>query len=249
MQHTNVIREIKNAFSRDSKLALTVGTAFGAFVPVGIFSVVHVGIDTGPEAPELYTQVNAWIAAGGLLYSATSVYQWMARATRNPLKGLGWCLLAEGIMTFSGINWLAYIALFLLCFINGAALGSNMALDEKTAERENQELEDAKREASMREEKFRIEQELRQAQSILEAKSVQEAARQEAEEKEKQAKREKAKARRDARKARKEAEKAEQSKVPTKEKKAKKNTKTAKKSPVKSKVTEDSTVRKISKVA
>lgn len=223
---TNVIRQIKIAFSRDSKLATSFGTVIGSFVPVGIFSVVHLGIETGHDAPSLFNQINTYIAAGGLLYSATSVYQWMSRATRSGWKGLGWCVLAEGIMTFSGIDWLAYIALVLLCFINGVALGSNMALDEKAESDDESKAEQAREEMIRQQERDRIEVERRAEVERLEAAKA--------------ARRAKREARQPVAKAKKEPKSGKLPRFKVKETKAKKTPKTAKKS----RTTEESTVRR-----
>ncbi len=88
------------------------GALVGAFVPCAVFALVH------------FTAWQSWrlapLVAGGLLFSAKTVYQWTSRCFRDRGKGLGWTVLAEGIMTLSPpiLLPLALIALGFLATIN-----------------------------------------------------------------------------------------------------------------------------------
>jgi hypothetical protein len=97
-----------------SKVAAIIGFSFGGFVPVGIYTICH------HELTDVYSFLGL-IALGGLVYSATTVYQWAKLLFKNPFKAVGFTLLLEGIMVFSHITWLSVIALCYLVFINGVA--------------------------------------------------------------------------------------------------------------------------------
>ena len=115
-----VVRQVKLAFSRQNRLATALGTAFGAFVPVATYVEAHL------EAP-----AHPWywlLVAGGLLYSATTVWQWGRMAFGNAAKATGFVLLVEGVMTFSHELPLSLAALTLLAAINAVATGCKLTV-------------------------------------------------------------------------------------------------------------------------
>ena len=106
-------------------LATTLGVLLGGFVPLASFWLSHHELDaTRP----VYTQVTAYIVAGGLLYSAKTVYAWGKLAFHMSIKALGFVVLLEGVMILSCTPWLTTMALVYLIAINGVATGCNLAL-------------------------------------------------------------------------------------------------------------------------
>jgi hypothetical protein len=71
------------------------------------------------------------LVAGGLMFSATTVYDWTKIAFQSSFKALGFCVLVEGVMTFSGIAILSYAALAVLAIINGIGTGCKIALNQR----------------------------------------------------------------------------------------------------------------------
>ena len=130
-----VIEQVRKAFLRTNRLATFCGFLLGSFVPVASYVIGHY------EAPRTPAAWNAdplsaamWLlVAGGLLYSAITVFSWSKVAFKNPAKAVGFCVLIEGVMTFSHTYALALTALGLLIAINGIATGCTLALDQKTA--------------------------------------------------------------------------------------------------------------------
>lgn len=94
-----------------------------------------------------------YIVAGGVCFSAITVYKWACVAFRStkiveyiahpsgqpmkderetfigPLKAFATVLLIEGTMVFSGIFWLSCLALGILVLVNGVAVACNLVLD------------------------------------------------------------------------------------------------------------------------
>ena len=71
------------------------------------------------------------LVAGGLTYSAMTVYSWAKIAFKLPLKALGFVILLEGGMTFVPDAWIGLPSLGLLILINGLATGSNLVNDSR----------------------------------------------------------------------------------------------------------------------
>lgn len=95
------------------RLAAVLGFILGGFVPAAVWFIAH-----------YQTKQRAWLwlfVAGGLIYSATTVYQWGTLAFGGRIKPLGFVLLLEGTMTFACGFWLPFAALALLVSINGTA--------------------------------------------------------------------------------------------------------------------------------
>lgn len=128
-----------------SPAALTLGALIGAFVPCSTFLVVHVGqllsVD-GLHVTAAPVNHPGWaLVAGGLAFSATTVYRWGCSAFRPSVgelsvlellythcKALGFVLLVEGVLLLSPNPELRYVALGLLVLINALGTGAALAL-------------------------------------------------------------------------------------------------------------------------
>jgi hypothetical protein len=112
-ERLTVIQQVKRAFGAGARLAGFVGLVIGGFVPVATYTLVHREVSRYPVL---------WIlVAGGLLYSATTVYLWARAAFGSTVKSLGFVILLEGILTFSHITALGLSALTVLVFINAVS--------------------------------------------------------------------------------------------------------------------------------
>jgi hypothetical protein len=119
-----IVDQVRIAMSRQYRLATLIGAALGAIVPLSTFAIVHVEID--PSA-NWYEQPDMLIVAGGLIYSARTVYQWGRMAFSSAAKAIGFTVLLEGVMTLSSQPWLSGLALVYLCAINAIATGTTLA--------------------------------------------------------------------------------------------------------------------------
>lgn len=124
MRKVGVVGQIKTAFSRGSRLATIIGLILGGFVPVGSFVVCHEELPRETGWVAFYLLV---LLAGGLLFSAKTVWQWSAAAFQDRWKATGFVLLIEGIMVGSKTSWLAWGALAILVVVNGVATGATLA--------------------------------------------------------------------------------------------------------------------------
>jgi hypothetical protein len=68
------------------------------------------------------------LVAGGLAYSAKTVFDWAALAFANALKAVGFVVLLEGVMVTAHTPWLAFAALGYLVAINGVATACRLSL-------------------------------------------------------------------------------------------------------------------------
>lgn len=118
-----VVEQVRKSFHKKNRLAMICGFLLGSFVPIAAYVLGH--FETKAE-PMMWIVVTA-----GLIYSATTVFQWAKVAFKNPLKALGFCILIEGVMTFSQTQALALAGLALLVIINGIATGTILALDQR----------------------------------------------------------------------------------------------------------------------
>ena len=112
-ERLTVIQQVKRAFGAGARLAGFVGLLIGGFVPVATYALVHHEVSRYPVL---------WVlVAGGLLYSATTVFIWARAAFGSVVKSLGFVVLLEGILTFSHIEALGLSALAILVFINAVS--------------------------------------------------------------------------------------------------------------------------------
>ena len=119
-----VVDQVRLALRPRSRLAFGIGLLLGAFVPLATFVISHTELDlTRP----LWGQLPALFVAGGLLFSAVTMYGWGKLAFLQRAKALGFVLLLEGTMVTSHTHWLALGALCYLCAINGVATACNLA--------------------------------------------------------------------------------------------------------------------------
>lgn len=121
--NAGIVEQIKVAFSREHRLAACVGVLVGSLVPLGTFMFSHYQVNW--EAP--WFDPAAYIALGGLMYSAGTIYQWGLLALRKTYKALGFVVLVEGMMITSKMQWLSVTALVYLIVINGIATGTTIA--------------------------------------------------------------------------------------------------------------------------
>lgn len=108
-----VIQQIRRSFMPGARLAAFTGLGIGGFVPVATYTVAHYEVQA---APALWVLV-----AGGLIYSALTVFSWAASAFGSKGKALGFCVLLEGVLTFGTIPALSLAALAVLIFINAVS--------------------------------------------------------------------------------------------------------------------------------
>lgn len=95
----------------------------GGFVPVATYIIGHYEVADRPMM---------WLAvAGGLAYSAKSVFDFATEAFSSPVKALGFVILIEVVMTWAETSALSLAALALLVAINAISAGINLALESK----------------------------------------------------------------------------------------------------------------------
>ena len=157
----NPIAQLRHA--AHSPVALTMGALLGAFVPCSTFVVVHCGRlivvrgdGTVSHAP--WSHPGWWLVAGGLAFSASTVYRWAASAfppkagemtwwerVYTRVKALGFVLLVEGVLLLSPLPELSYVALGLLVAINALGTGAALALADRadSADVEDDPVEEA----------------------------------------------------------------------------------------------------------
>ena len=121
-----VVEEVELAFHPRSRLASALGFILGGVIPIATYLEAHSDLD--PTQP-LATQPAAFLVAGGLLFSAKTVFAWGKRAFRDGAKAAGFVLLLEGVMITSTVPVLPLVLLALLVAINGIATGCALSLD------------------------------------------------------------------------------------------------------------------------
>jgi hypothetical protein len=105
---------------RNHPLAGFVGFILGGFVPGAVYTVAHY---------QVQARWYLWVlVAGGLLYSAKTVYQWGVLVFGDRLKATGFVLLIEASMTFADGKLVPISALVLLVAINGVAAAHALAV-------------------------------------------------------------------------------------------------------------------------
>jgi len=126
IQPTNPVDQARQVFRHGNRFAALFGFLLGGFVPVASYTLIHY---EAAERPLLWILI-----AGGLIYSAISVYTWAKLAFQYTLKALGFVVLLEGIMTFGNTQWLSLSGLGILILLNGISaamtLQKPLSLDE-----------------------------------------------------------------------------------------------------------------------
>jgi hypothetical protein len=136
-KYTTVGRQLR-LLSTNYKL-FGVGAIVGGFVPVAVFVLSnHLG---GPEhdlvsaflvkEKLLNNSIIAALILAGCVFSAKSVYGWGASAfVHDRWKAVGFCVLIEGVMVFSPVELLHWLAGTFLLAINAIATGSNLIIED-----------------------------------------------------------------------------------------------------------------------
>jgi hypothetical protein len=122
-----VVEQVRLSLRRGSRLAFALGVLLGGFVPIATYVIAHTELQL--QRP-LYLQPAAAFVAGGLLFSAVTMYNWGKLAFMQRAKALGFVVLLEGTMVTAQTPWLALTALAYLATINGVATACNLARGE-----------------------------------------------------------------------------------------------------------------------
>ena len=118
-QHT-VIGQIRTSLKRANRMALVIGAVLGGLVPAMTYTLAHHYVQATPAL---------WLlVAGGLLFSALTVYQWGRVAFGSAWKSAGFVLLLEGVLTFTDAK-LAGTSLAALVFVNATATACRLAVE------------------------------------------------------------------------------------------------------------------------
>jgi len=118
-----IVDMVRSASHKRNRVAMVAGFILGGWVPMVTYLVSHIHVQ---DLPMLWLLV-----AGGLTYSAMTVFSWAKIAFRHPLKALGFVVLLEGAMTFVPDGWIGLPSLGLLILINGLATGTNLVNDSR----------------------------------------------------------------------------------------------------------------------
>jgi hypothetical protein len=119
-----VVEQVRLSLRRGSRLAFFLGCLLGGFVPIATFQVSHTEFSW---ARPLWAQPAAFLVAGGLLFSALTMYRWGVLAFAHRAKALGFVVLLEGTMVTCHTQWLAFAALAYLAAINAVATACRLA--------------------------------------------------------------------------------------------------------------------------
>lgn len=112
---------------RSQWLATGIGCVVGAIVPVLVYRIAHHHVSA---APALWL-----IVAGGLLFSASSVYGWGLKLFGGAwYKALGLTLLIE-LSTVFIEGWESYVALSVLCVINAVNMAHALVVGNRQTRR------------------------------------------------------------------------------------------------------------------
>jgi hypothetical protein len=118
-----IVDMVRSASHKKNRIAMGAGFVLGGWVPMVTYLISHRHVQ---ELPMLWLLV-----AGGLTYSAMTVFAWAKIAFKHPLKALGFVVLLEGAMTFVPDGWIGLPSLVLLVAINGLATGTNLVIDSR----------------------------------------------------------------------------------------------------------------------
>jgi len=112
---------------RGQRLATVVGAIVGAVVPVLVYRIAH---HHAADTPALWL-----IVAGGLLFSASSVYSWGLRLFGGQwYKAGGFTILLE-LSTVFVDGWESKLALSILVLINAVNLAHALVVGNRPARR------------------------------------------------------------------------------------------------------------------
>jgi len=84
-QPKSVVDQVKQSMYKKNRMAMLIGSVIGGFVPVATYVIGHHEVQANPMM---------WmIVAGGLTYSAKSVFDFAKAALKHPAKALGFVAL------------------------------------------------------------------------------------------------------------------------------------------------------------
>lgn len=143
MSSVDVLQQVSVAFSKGNRKAAWVSLPWGAAIPVATYVQVH----ALSLEQSLWHQVGTYLAAGGLVYSGLTVFEWVYSTlsdgvtTRRAragawLKSAGFVVLSEGTMVAAPQEWLGLAMLALLVAANAIALQCTLVLARKKAKAE-----------------------------------------------------------------------------------------------------------------
>ena len=119
----SIVEQVRSATREGHRLAMACGGVLGEFVPITTYILAHGEVAADPRK---------WtLVAGGLLFSATSVFEFGREAFRSILKAFGFVVLVEDVMIWSATEPLSLAALAILVAINAIATGTNLALQDR----------------------------------------------------------------------------------------------------------------------
>lgn len=121
-----VMDQLYYALERGNRVSTAVGVVLGGLIPVVSYTLCHQGLRPG-DLP-LQTAAILALVAGGLLFSAKTVYAWCRQAFQDRAKALGFVVLTEGAMLQGRVAWVGLATLALLVAVNGVATGCHLAL-------------------------------------------------------------------------------------------------------------------------
>lgn len=126
----SVVGQVRVALQPANRLASFLGAILGGFVPLSTYVLSHSELAPGAWL----TDPRSAIVAGGLLYSAKTVYRWGCLAFGGDVwKALGFVALTEGVMIMSSTPWLALCGLGVLAAINGVATAVTLSTGDNRA--------------------------------------------------------------------------------------------------------------------
>lgn len=133
-----VIDQALVAFERPNLLATAFGAWLGGIVPFGVFMTAHYStMKTFSVSGVEVSGAWLWVLVlAGLIYSATTVFNWGVSAFSSKAKSFGFVVLLEGILTFSPEHGLAIAALVTMMIINAIATSCNLISQRKEARAE-----------------------------------------------------------------------------------------------------------------
>lgn len=118
-----VLDQIAQATRPYNRLAFAVGSLLGGLIPVASYTICH---------RECEAQPWLWVlVVAGFAYSAFTVAQWARIAFQHWIKAVGFVVLMEGVIFFSGTQWLSLVCLAVLVVINGISTATNLIADRR----------------------------------------------------------------------------------------------------------------------
>lgn len=112
---------------RGQRLATCIGCVIGAIVPLLVYRIAHYHVQASPAL---------WlIVAGGLLFSASSVYGWGLKLFGGQwYKAGGFTLLIE-LSTVFVQGWESYVALAVLMAVNAVNMAHALVVGNRVSKR------------------------------------------------------------------------------------------------------------------